>query len=596
MPGRDATFPVMARRLRAWQQAALDRYTATVPRDYLVTATPGAGKTTFAFAVAGWLRQQRRTARLVVVTPTDHLRTQWIAAGAAAGFDLRATPNRERLPGDADGVVATYAQVAANPRVFEARCTTRSTLVVFDEVHHAGDDRSWGTGVIDAFDPAQHRLAITGTPFRSDNARIPHVRYDPTPDGGWESVADFTYGYADALADKVVRPVRFATYTAHSTWVDGAGDRREALLGDASLSRVTEQAAWKTALDPAGEWIPHVIAAGSSRVAEYRASTIPDACALMLASNQDTARQYAQVWREVTGEQPLLILSDDDEASANIARLRDDPSITAAVSVRMVSEGVDIPRAAVLLYTPTSTTPLFFAQAVGRVVRARNRRESATVFLPAVTSLLWLAEAIETERNHVLPQPVEDDPDDPDEQDVDDPEEPEGDEDGDESAPGWQPVSSSAKFGTVLASPSSLAQPDDDGMLDGLPGLLTPEQEAALLARREADNRAAAARSARAQAAREAAEAERVRADLFRAQQEGRVGEVVERIRAERIENAPADAAALRRQIASAVAARAARRGESLPETWGWLYRQVPGPKNAAATVETLRARLAALT
>jgi ATP-dependent helicase YprA (DUF1998 family) len=39
--------------LRAWQRAALEAYEAQNPRrDFLVTATPGSGKTAFALAVA----------------------------------------------------------------------------------------------------------------------------------------------------------------------------------------------------------------------------------------------------------------------------------------------------------------------------------------------------------------------------------------------------------------------------------------------------------------------------------------------------------------------------------------------------------------
>src|SRR5213076_836291 len=85
------------------------------------------------------------------------------------------------------------------------------------------------------------------------------------------------------------------------------------------------------------------------------------------------------------------------EFSASNARL--------AVCVRMISEGVDIPRAACLAWMTSYRTPLFFAQAVGRVVRARARHEAATVFLPAVRPLLALAAELEQERNHVIPPP-----------------------------------------------------------------------------------------------------------------------------------------------------------------------------------------------
>ena len=49
-------------------------------------------------------------------------------------------------------------------------------------------------------------LNLSGTPFRNDNNQIPFVEY---ADG--KSRADFSYGYGDALADNVCRPVYFPT-------------------------------------------------------------------------------------------------------------------------------------------------------------------------------------------------------------------------------------------------------------------------------------------------------------------------------------------------------------------------------------------------
>ena len=71
----------------------------------------------------------------------------------------------------------------------------------------------------------------------------------------------------------------------------------------------------------------------------------------------------------------------------------------------MISEGVDIPRAACLAWMTAYRTPLFFAQAVGRVVRAAGAAESATVFLPAVRPLLALAAELEHDRNYVMAPP-----------------------------------------------------------------------------------------------------------------------------------------------------------------------------------------------
>ena len=65
------------------------------------------------------------------------------------------------------------------------------------------------------------------------------------------------------------------------------------------------------------------------------------------------------------------------------------------VAVRMVSEGVDVPRLAVGVYATSSSTPLFFAQAIGRFVRLRRRGEIASVFIPNVPTLMQLAAELE---------------------------------------------------------------------------------------------------------------------------------------------------------------------------------------------------------
>ncbi|MEB0015155.1 hypothetical protein QN416_26520, partial [Glaciimonas sp. Cout2] len=77
-----------------------------------------------------------------------------------------------------------------------------------------------------------------------------------------------------------------------------------------------------------------------------------------------------------------------------------------------VSEGVDVPRLAVGVYATSASTPLFFAQAIGRFVRARRRGETASIFLPNVPSLLSLANALELERDHALDRSNRDDGDD----------------------------------------------------------------------------------------------------------------------------------------------------------------------------------------
>ena len=400
-PGR-APWGTSAK-LRAWQEEALQNYLDAAPTDFLAVATPGAGKTTFALRVAAELLHERTVKKLIVVAPTEHLKVQWADAAAKAGIQL--DPGLSARKGRSkqfDGVAVTYAGVAAAMLSYEAMVAREPTLVILDEVHHAGDALSWGDAAREAFRLAKRRLALTGTPFRSDANPIPFVTYDELPGGGRISRADYTYGYADALRDHVVRPVVFMNYGGPMRWRTKSGDTIGVNLGEASTKDITAQA-WRTALDPKGEWVSAVLAAADRRLTEVRRH-LPDAGALVIASNQTHARAYAKVLTSLTGEPPTLVLSDDPGSSKRIETFAQGDSRW-MVAVRMVSEGVDVPRLAVGVYATATSTPLFFAQAVGRFVRARRRGEVATVFLPTVPIVLAHASALERQRDHVLGPP-----------------------------------------------------------------------------------------------------------------------------------------------------------------------------------------------
>lgn len=391
--------------LRAWQEQALNDYLAREPRDYLAVATPGAGKTTFALRIATELLSRGTVRRITVVAPTEHLKHQWAAAAARVGVNL--DPNFSNAQGRHSpqfiGVVVTYAQVAANPLLHEARTEAAPTLVILDEVHHAGDSLSWGDAIGEAFEPARRRLSLTGTPFRSDTAAIPFVQYAPDKDGIRRSAADYTYGYGEALRDHVVRPVMFLSYSGHMSWRTRAGEEMSAQLGADATKDITAQA-WRTALDPEGDWISQVLRAADQRLTEVR-KTVPDAGAMIIATDQTDARAYARLLKEITGKRPTVVLSDEAGASERIDEYSKGTSRW-LVAVRMVSEGVDVPRLSVGVYATSSATALFFAQAIGRFVRSRRRGETASIFLPSVPRLLHLAANLEAERDHALDRPT----------------------------------------------------------------------------------------------------------------------------------------------------------------------------------------------
>jgi len=384
-------------RLRPWQKEALDAFVAKGADDFLAVATPGAGKTTFALTAARHVLAERPWSRLVVVAPTAHLKLQW--AAAAARFALHLDPawsaSDGRLPDDMHGIVTTYQQVASNASVL--RRVAADAFVVFDEIHHAADDRSWGDSVRHAFETSARRLAISGTPFRSDTSAIPFVRYQLD-----EAVPDYEYGYGDALADgRVVRPVYFPRTGGHMEWSAPDGALLSASFGD-ELDRSRSGQRLRTALSLDGEWLPTVLSEAVGRLDRLR-ERHPEAGGLVIAADQDHARGIARLLRQRFGQAATVVLSDDPDSSARLTRFASgtDPWL---VAVRMVSEGVDIPRLRVGVYATTTTTELFFRQAVGRFVRWTPgvRNQKAFLFIPDDARLRARAFQIADQRRHNL--------------------------------------------------------------------------------------------------------------------------------------------------------------------------------------------------
>jgi superfamily II DNA or RNA helicase len=471
--------------LRGWQKDAYHEYFRRPRRDFLLVATPGAGKTTFALTVAAELLARREVATLTIVAPTEHLKHQWAEAAARFGIAIdSAYRNAQgRTGADFHGVAVTYAQVAAHPALHRQRTENRRMLVIFDEIHHAGDALSWGDAVKESFDPARRRLALTGTPFRTDTNPIPFVTYVDEPGGVKRSSSDYVYGYGPALDDGVVRPVIFLAYSGEMHWRTRAGDEITATLGTPMTKDQIAQA-WRTALDPAGEWVSRVLEAADRRLTEVRRG-MPDAGGLVIAGDHEDARAYAGLLRRHTGRRPVVVLSDDPAASKKISAFTNSDDRW-MVAVRMVSEGVDIPRLAVGVYATSVSTALFFAQAVGRFVRVRTRGETASVFVPSIPVLLAFAAELEAERDHILRAHGTDAPEEEElaealrQRDTPDT----------FDEPAFQPLTASAHFDRVLydggefGTATAAGSPEEEDFL-GLPGLLDPDQVRTLLRQRQ---------------------------------------------------------------------------------------------------------------
>ncbi|MCA9982180.1 MAG: DEAD/DEAH box helicase family protein, partial [Anaerolineales bacterium] len=390
---REATM-----QLRQWQQEALQNYHACVAQGtdaILWEATPGAGKTSAALQVVLHQLQELHRPRALVVVPTRHLKTQWATAALRVGLHLDSHyTSRRGLSTDYHGLVLTYQQVAQSPAEY-ARLA-RGAVVILDEIHHAGDGLRWGEALRTTFDGAAFVLALSGTAFRSDSHTIPFVTYHEGL-----SRPDYVYSYGRAIEDKVCRSVAFFTYGGAVSWRE---DNTAVSVGfKDELSNGLAARRLRAALTPTSGWVQGMLADAHQMLMETRQEH-PQAAGLLVAADQEHARQLARALRKVTGVAPVLTLSDDNRASTRIKQFThsSDPWL---VACNMVSEGVDIPRLRVGVYATTVTTKMYFRQFIGRLVRLTPQpagMQVAYCYLPADARLHQLAEEIEAEQRHVL--------------------------------------------------------------------------------------------------------------------------------------------------------------------------------------------------
>lgn len=140
----------------------------------------------------------------------------------------------------------------------------------------------------------------------------------------------------------------------------------------------------------------------------------PDAGGLVIAIDVEHARSIAELLERRWRVRPTVATSDDPMASARIGRYAASADEW-IVAVRMVSEGVDIPRLRVGVFATNTTTELFFRQALGRLVRWTRgmRTQRAWMYIPDDPRLRRLADGIAEARRHSLYKRPRDDDFDP---------------------------------------------------------------------------------------------------------------------------------------------------------------------------------------
>ena len=120
----------------------------------------------------------------IVASPSLLIRNDW--PKEATIFDIklskevtnRSIAQRKFFDEELDGFSSTYASIAKFPELYRKLAHDYNTCVVFDEIHHLGENLSWGEGCLEAFEYADIKICLSGTPFRTDGQSIPFLEYE----------------------------------------------------------------------------------------------------------------------------------------------------------------------------------------------------------------------------------------------------------------------------------------------------------------------------------------------------------------------------------------------------------------------------------
>jgi len=384
--------------LRPWQKRFVRKFNQRADQTFLLVALPGGGKTIASlFAANTWLKKPRTNGRnryLITVVPTRNLRGQWQkAAKNHFNLEMQTEEFTGALKPGMNGCVITYSALAASPETFRHLCAKHEVFVIFDEVHHLGDGASWGNSAKLAFYDASCILAMSGTPWRSDAGQIPFLQRDPQS-GEYKIHDRFDWPLALEEDPRATRYLKFKPQHGSAEFLDEASGERLDLNSRDQLSEYDEARCLRGRLKEE-RFVDDVLSKANDQLMEVRRDK-PDAKGLVVCMDQEHAKKVVKRLKKKTRKSPALAVSDetisDRDTIDRFAKSNDEW----IVSVRQISEGVDIPSLIVGVYLTNWVTELYFRQFVGRIARYQGTEadEEAYMFMPHHSKLMQYAEKI----------------------------------------------------------------------------------------------------------------------------------------------------------------------------------------------------------
>jgi len=394
-------------KLRAWQQEALAKYVESDDKVFFLQACPGAGKTKFTLTALRQEMEKRGKGKtfIIVVTPSDSLRNSWRNEAAEFGIQLTTRATDGTFPGGVNyqGTVITYHALGNYLPIVKRwqRQAGYKFILVCDEIHHTSESNSWGVDSLEYGELCDKVLFLSGTPNRTDRYKIPLAKYK---DG--VLVVDYSYGYRQALVHHVCREaeVRLIAFETASTLMS-TGEVFE--YDSESISESEESKVLRRALDTRLNLASEMIRVSWDEIQKMRrTSGDRNAACLVRCLTSSKAgvedgyiSQVEKLIKKITGctdNDIEVVHSGIDDSTERIARFRKSEK-TFLISIRQVTEGVDIPRLRVLLHLDNTTADLTLSQELGRVTRWEHDHDflqHAVIIMPNIPSYKDFAKRI----------------------------------------------------------------------------------------------------------------------------------------------------------------------------------------------------------
>lgn len=382
---------------RGWQIEATKKFYEEIKtnRVFLLHAGVGSGKTLWASSIIKNFIDDGFD--VVIFSPKDAIKIEW--ANECKKFnielDIRLVPQYSWKT-SFNGVSLCYQVLKNNTNSLKEQITNK-TIVVLDEHHHASDSGSWGIELENICENAGVILCLTGTPFRSDNNKIPFVKYNEVKNNdidGFEIWTDYSYSYSQSVLDRICCPTSFRPIN-----VIIKGESR-ILVGEEDKKYLNQL----INASNGNKFIDNAFNQANMELKGIRNTYYPEAKGLIIANTIEDAKSiFANLQRQNIS--CSIITSDADSTTETIKDFRDNNKHW-VVTVQMVSEGVNIPQIRVILYLNNITTRTYFEQVMGRGVRNckvyQNAIDHCYFYYPNFSLFNEVAETLEAGYKHFV--------------------------------------------------------------------------------------------------------------------------------------------------------------------------------------------------